>query len=67
MPKSTGFLVNTDTKIITKDKAILKLNRTSNKNAGIGKITMPIIANKTIGAPKPDDTDLNWFLSNRPK
>jgi hypothetical protein len=45
----------------------LKLNRISNKNAGMGRITMPIIANRTIGAPKPDDTDLNWFLSNRPK
>ncbi|GAC18759.1 hypothetical protein GARC_1788 [Paraglaciecola arctica BSs20135] len=45
----------------------MKLNRISNKKAGMGRITIPIIANKTIGAPKPVAADLKWFLSNRLK
>ena len=58
IPKSTGFLVNTETSIMTSDKAMLKLNRISSSQDGMGKITIPMMARSIIGAPKPEE---NFF------
>ena len=35
---------------------MLKVNKISNKRVGIGKITMPNVANTNIGVPNPPKT-----------
>ena len=64
----TEFYTNNALREYATSKGIpLTINKISSQKAGVGRITIPIIANKTTGAPKPEDIDLNWFLSNRPK
>ena len=53
-PNSSGFKVYTVINSTTSDSAILNENRISNKNAGIGKITIPRAAITKNGVPKPE-------------